>query len=162
MIVVLFPDTGERYLSKVHSDEWMRENFYHEEDHQPLAEVLRAKRDGLPPLVSVSPTDLVGHAIDLMEKNWISQLPILEGGRQVGSVEEVSLIRRLHEDRELTSRPVRDVMEAGFPEISEETDIEEAFRRFEEGAPAVLVTAGSEIRNILTKTDLLHYYRGKE
>lgn len=159
LVVVLIPDGGERYLSKAHSDDWLRQNIFDDQAFEALARVVEAKPEPLPGLVFVSPDDMVGSAIDLMGRNWISQLPVLENGRSVGSVAEVSLMRRLHEDREIVARPVREVMEEAFPEVSDDTDIEEAFQHLQTGRPAVLVTSSGRIRDILTKTDLLHYFR---
>lgn len=161
LLIVLLPDTGERYLSKVHSDEWMRQNLYEGEGVEPLHAVLAAKSTSIPTLISVAPDELVGTAVDRMNKSSLSQLPVIADGRSVGSVMEVSLIRRLHESREVLNLPVREVQEAAFPEVDEYADIEAAFQALQSGHQAVLVTSKDTIKGILTKTDLLHYLRSK-
>jgi len=161
ILVVILPDTGERYLSKVHSEEWIRHNLFEGEGVEPLHDVLAVKNAAIPTLISIGPDDLVATAVDLMSRNSLSQLPVIADGRSLGSVMEVSLIRRLHESRDVLNRPVREVLEPGFPELDENVDVEEAFQHLQAGRQAVLVLSQEKIRGILTKTDILHYMRSR-
>ena len=90
-IVTILPDTGERYLSKLYSDEWMRENQLLDADRTTLASVLSSKLPTDHPVVSVAPGTTVRQALRLMSLHDVSQLPIMESGNCVGSVSDWSL-----------------------------------------------------------------------
>lgn len=96
LIVVLFPDSGSRYLSKVFDDEWMREHGFAPVDrrHVSALEVSRAR--GLPTLITASPGDRVAEVIERMREDSIDQLPVVdEDGELVGIVNEVTLLNRM-------------------------------------------------------------------
>ena len=100
LVVTFLCDTGERYLSKLYNDEWMRENQMLEPDRVSLGQLLARKdgKDGTPPVVSVAPGATVRQALRLMTLHDVSQLPVMDGGRPVGSVQEVTLARVLHDN----------------------------------------------------------------
>ena len=78
-VVVLFMDTGRNYLSKIFSDDWMRQNGFLERfAARRLSDVVRARMGDIPPLVAIGPRDKVGAAIDTMQRYGISQLPVFE------------------------------------------------------------------------------------
>ena len=93
-VVTFLCDTGERYLSKLYNDEWMRENQLLEPDRATLGHLLAQRGDGVPHLVSTAPGALVRQAIGLMRLHDVSQLPVMEGDQCVGSVTEYQLTTR--------------------------------------------------------------------
>jgi len=106
VVVVLIPDTGERYLSKVHSDEWMRDNRLLDSSMITVADVMTGKRNHIPPLVSINYDDTVDRALSLIREFNISQLPVLKEGNVVGSVSEGVLLQKAERPRRLL-RPYR-------------------------------------------------------
>ncbi len=111
MIVVLLPDTGERYLSKLYDDEWMRENQMLDRERVVAATLLASKPTDAPQLVTVAPSATVRQALNLMTSYNISQLPVIDGGENVGSVAEGTLMARTLSESAILTRCVKEVME---------------------------------------------------
>jgi cystathionine beta-synthase len=156
VMVVLFADTGERYLSKVHSEEWLREHGFLEEE-PALVNILASKDPKLPALVTVEAEDPVMRAVELMREYTISQLPVLERGKVVGSIREEALLAKLVKRPELTEAKVRDIMDSPFPLVDARTDLEEVCRFLLRGTPAVLVGSGERLEGIVTRFDVVEY-----
>ncbi|MGH2567097.1 MAG: cystathionine beta-synthase, partial [Bacteroidota bacterium] len=116
VMVVLLPDTGERYLSKMYNDDWMRENRFLVPEKITVRYILEGKK-GLPNVVSVDPIATVRKALDLIREHNISQLPVLDKGTSVGSVEESELMGAVLENPALFDDPVNKLMQAPFPAI---------------------------------------------
>ncbi len=158
-VVTFLCDTGERYLSKLYSDEWMRENQMLEPDRVTLAEVLRGKDGAGPPVVSVAPAAAVRQALRLMSVHDVSQLPVMEGDRCVGSVADWSLSARSLADPRTLDAPVSDVMDPPFPTVEANRSSEGVVKLLSKTSPAVLVTepGGTRVQGIVTRSDLLHF-----
>ncbi len=157
VIVVLLPDTGRNYLSKMYDDEWMREQGFWPTDSEAritIGEALRGK-NALPKLISVGPRDRLRRAVRLMHLYNISQLPVLDGDRSVGSLTESSVMKRLFDGLDLENQEVSAVMGQPLPERSEETDIAEAYRLFLSGASAALVTREGRPIGVITRADII-------
>ena len=159
-VVVLLADTGERYLSKLFNDEWMRENQLLEEERVTASSLLQAKGNGGPELVTVGPAHTVRQALNLMSTYNISQLPVVETGDCVGAVSEGSLMAQAIGEPALLERPVRDVMEAPFPVVDSDLALERFSRLLSRAVPAVLIRAGGELTGIITRYDVLHVVQG--
>ncbi len=157
VLVVLLPDTGARYLSKAHNEAWLTEAGFLEEPSAPLLQILRRKDPGLAGVVSVEPTATVREAVERMRGHGISQMPVLDGGRPVGSVVEGELMQRLLEDPSVSGAPVERVMAVPFPVVDPGTDLERVYRLFLRGSAAVLVGTGDRLEGIVTRTDVLEY-----
>ncbi len=157
VVVVIFPDTGERYLSKFYSDEWMKENRFFDIEKISLKRVIEVKSSQLPPLVFVSPEDSVRTALGKMKEYNISQLPVIAEDKSVGSVEEGAVIGRVIEDNTLIDGPVKKVMQKSFPVINYTASIEDAKNFLSRQYPAVLVEELGKIVGIITKSDLLEF-----
>lgn len=158
VIVVLLPDSGDRYLSKVHSDEWMKENRLLEGFDPTVGEVLQRRASGMPPLVSVDAATIVRDAIGLIRQYDISQLPVLRDGRSVGVVNEARLLRAALEDPGVLSKPAAEVMDAPLPEISAGETAEQARQLMaQRDGGALLVRDGDRINGILTRLDLIDH-----
>jgi cystathionine beta-synthase len=155
VVVVLLPDTGERYLSKLHSDEWMRENQFLEEPII-LRRILGKKKTYISELVSIGPDDLVENAIHLMNKYGVSQLPVLDGQKNLGSILEASLLNSILENKEFLSKKIGEVMEPKFPVVNSKEGVETAVKLLKDN-PAILVEENGRLRSILTKYDIIDY-----
>jgi cystathionine beta-synthase len=157
-IVVLLPDTGRNYISKIFSDEWMRENgFWQDRVARPvkIAQVLGQKKV-LPPLISVQPQDKLKAAIQLFQQHNISQLPVIENNRVVGSLNEASIMKTLHDGVDLNNQEIRAVMGKPLPVLDENTDIAEAYRLLLGGSPAIVVLRGETPFGLISRFDFIN------
>ncbi len=155
-IVCVLCDTGERYLSKLYSDEWMRENRMLRPERVTAAYLLEAKVDS-PPLVSVAPGSTIREALDLIEEHSVSQLPVLENGRPVGSVTESALLSAVMEEPARLASEVREVATESFPVVAGDAELDEITSRLTRRTPAVLVAENGAVRGILTRYDVIHH-----
>ena len=157
LIVAILPDTGERYLSKLYSDEWMRENQLLEADRTSLGHVLRNKPDHKGDIVSVTGGQTVRQALRLMHLHDVSQLPVMDGTNCVGSVSDWSLSARSLEDTKLLDVTLSEVMDAPFPVVDEQQTAESVAKLLSKSNPAVLVRTNGKVTGIVTRSDLLSY-----
>jgi cystathionine beta-synthase len=164
VIVVLFPDTGRGYLSKQFNDTWMRENnmmVQAETDEPTLHDVLTHRRTHtrtMPLVVSVTPSDSIADAVELLRRYGISQTPVIENGKIVGSLTENLLLRHLAGGEPLESMVVRDVQGPPFVELDATVPTHEAYTLFSSGQYAVAVMNGEALEGIVTKSDLLDFW----
>lgn len=156
-IVCMLPDTGERYLSKIYNDEWMRENRLLDPEPYSARDLLQAKEPGAPPLVSVEPGTSVRQALALITAHDISQLPVIEDGDCVGSVSEATLMARVIEDPAVLDRSVETLMDAPFPVVDEHVGIGDVGRLLTRDNPAVLVRRDGKLVGILTRYDMVRH-----
>ncbi|MDE2510602.1 MAG: pyridoxal-phosphate dependent enzyme, partial [Elusimicrobia bacterium] len=157
-MVILLPDTGMRYLSKIYNDEWMRENQYFE-SAVPLkaADVLAAKRGRAKTkgLATVKPTDSLFDAMATMRKHDISQMPVFEKGHPAGTLHEDEVLGMMLKGRQIKKMIVREAMGAALPVVEPQARIEAVLRYITPDRPAVLVRTGKTTYDILTKYDVL-------
>jgi len=155
VVVFIVCDTGEHYLSKFHSDEWMKEKRLLEPQKITAGLMTGTKPSQAPPqLIWVSPSDSVGDALAKMDEVGITQLPVIEEGRAVGSVRENRVLAKVLRNRELLEAKVSEVMEASFPTVDVDVSSEEVSRRLRT-SPAVLVEEYGRIIGIITRHDVL-------
>jgi cystathionine beta-synthase len=164
LVVALGCDTGRNYLSKFFDDKWLVENklTFTEPPTHSVGDLL--KKRGERNLVTVSPNTTIEQAIQLMEATGISQLPVMDGGKPVGSLQEVTLARVLHDGRDPTMVPVGEVMARPLPVLDIHTHLDEAYRLLLAGYTGVLATSEGKVMDIITRIDLIHYWdqtRGK-
>src|ERR1700687_4961353 len=166
LVVVLLPDTGRNYLSKIYNEEWMRENGFLEQfPTHSGGEVVgqRATADKLPDFVGVHARDTVRAAIDAMQQYGISQLPVVETDgpgsdtRMVGSIQERTLLDRVYRDPTLVESAVGTAMDPPCPTIARTADMDDAFDILIAGAPALVVTDHDQPVGMITKLDLLEF-----
>ncbi|HWP82082.1 MAG TPA: cystathionine beta-synthase [Bacteroidota bacterium] len=156
VMVVLLPDTGERYLSKMYNDDWMRENRFLVPEKITVRYALEGKK-GLPQLVSIDPASTIRHALDLINQHNISQMPVIDKGEAVGSVEESDLMGAVLQNPAVFDSPIRSFMKAPFPTIRIDDDIQAAIGVLSKKHPAVLVQEDHKIVGILTRFDVIEY-----
>lgn len=155
VVVFIVCDTGEHYLTKHHSDEWMKEKLMLEPQKITAELILETKSNGAPKeLVFVTPNETVGEALKKMNKNGITQLPVLEGEKSVGSLRENQVLAKLLEDPSLLNAPVTEIMDKSFPIVHPDTSAEEIKSKLRK-SPAVLVETFSRITGIITRADML-------
>ncbi len=155
VMVFIICDTGERYLSKFLSDEWMKEKRLLGEERMTIGLLNELKlHTGKLRLISVAPNAKVGEALDLMNSHGLSQLPVLEEGKSVGSIRENRIMSLLLDNRELLQEPVTSVMDASFPVVVETVEVQRAKQYLKE-SPAILVEEYGRIVGIVTRHDVL-------
>jgi cystathionine beta-synthase len=166
VVVVLIPDSGRGYLSKLYNDAWMADFGFLLTSGQTTAGVLAAKRRDLPPLVHVHPDESVRQVITVLREYDVSQMPVLKAepplaaAEVVGSVEDRDLLERAFEDPSILDRPVGAVMGAPLPTVGVGEPVELAVRRTEDGGAVVVLDAGHPV-GILTRSDLLGFLVGR-
>jgi cystathionine beta-synthase len=158
VVVVLLPDTGERYISKIYNDEWMRENGFLTPERITVRYVLDSKSKHPRGVISIDPATSVRKALDTLKQHDISQIPVMAGGKTVGTVHDNELMMKVMERPALVEAPVRDVMGASFPVVGIDASVEEVLRlmRVKENY-AVLVEDGGKIDGILNRYDVMEY-----
>jgi cystathionine beta-synthase len=160
LVVVLCADTGRNYMSKAFDDRWMAENKLQWVLDVPHSVGDLLQKRGERPLVTVSPTDPASNAIGIFEKSSISQLPVLENGKPVGSVLEVTIARLLHDQRDPSRVPIGEIMAKPLPTLDIKTHLDEAYRLLLAGHTGVLATSDGHAVGIVTRIDLIQYWQG--
>jgi len=164
VVVVLLPDTGRGYLSKQFNDTWMRENnllAQAESDQPTMRDVLTYRRNNarsMPLVVSVTPSDSIADAVELLRRYGISQTPVMENGHMVGSLTEDLLLRRLASGEPLAASSVGQVQGPPFPQLDADAPSREAYTLFGSGQSAVAVISNGTLEGIVTKSDLLEFW----
>jgi cystathionine beta-synthase len=164
VMVVILADTGRNNLSKIYSEEWMRQNGYLERfPSQRVQDVVAMRGREIPRLITVSSGEKIGRAIDMLQEYGISQMPVVEedgAGRPrqlVGSIQERTLLDRVYRDPGLIDTTVGAAMDGPFPTIGAGAHIDEAFNTLLGGATAVVVVDGEAPVGIVTRLDLLEF-----
>ncbi len=160
LIVTILCDTGERYLSKLFNDEWMQENQMLEAPHISVEQLLQRRPSGAPSLVSVAPAAAVRQALNLMSTWGVSQIPVVENGESVGGLIEGTLMTRALSQPALLDRPVREVMEAPFPEVDAATPSDRVGAILTRESPAALVRKDGKLIGIVSRYDVLQQLIG--
>jgi cystathionine beta-synthase len=162
LMVVIFPDTGRNYLSKVYSDSWMLQyGFLDRPEVIRVEEVLAARPEGLPSLITVGAREKARQAIDRLQEFGISQAPVTREESNdvssfVGSIREATLLDRIFRDPDSLQADVAEVMAPPLPMVEFDAPLEVAFAELQ-GAPAVIVAKQGEALGILTRADLLEF-----
>ena len=153
VVVVLFHDSGSRYVGKMFNDDWMRERGFLEENVTKAEDVIKDHIDKQ--LIVVRTEELVSHAIERMRKYKISQIPVVDINGFVGSVDETDLFRSYVADKNVAEKPIKEVMGKPFPIVKLGTPIEEVSKLFTKENDAVLVDLGNGSHHIITKYDII-------
>jgi cystathionine beta-synthase len=160
MVVTILCDTGERYLSKVYDDDWMRENQLLAVEKVTAATLLQRHGAEIPPLVSVGPGASVRQALNLMSTYGISEVPVIEHGDCVGSLSENPVMAKALENGRLLEGPVADIMAPPYPVIDEALPLERLTAMLSREMPAALVRANGTLAGIVTRYDVLRHLAG--
>jgi cystathionine beta-synthase len=153
VVVVLFHDSGSRYVGKMFNDDWMRERGFLDEKITKAEDIIREHLAR--PLVVVRTEELVSHAIERMRKHNISQIPVIDIAGFVGSVDESDLFRSYVNDKNSVEKPIREIMGKPYPIVKLGTTIEEVSRLFTKENEAVIVDLENGNHHIITKSDII-------
>jgi len=153
VVVVLFHDSGSRYVGKMFNDDWMRERGFLDEEITKAIDVIKEHVDK--PLITVRTEELVSHAIDRMRKYKISQIPVIDINGFVGSVDETDLFQSFVNDKNVADKPIKDVMGKPYPIVNANAPIEEVSKLFSKENQAVLVALENGKHHIITKYDII-------
>jgi len=157
VIVFIVCDTGERYLSKMHSEEWLREKRLLNREMKTLRDLSNAKKNGpVKKLIFLQAKDKVRDAIEVLNANGFSQIPVIENGQSVGSIREAKVMASLVDNHALLDATVEEVMGSSFPSLDEKTDLQIVKKQLAE-SPAVLVLEFGRIIDIVTRYDIIEY-----
>ncbi|MCB0077283.1 MAG: cystathionine beta-synthase [Anaerolineales bacterium] len=163
VVVVLLPDSGSRYLSKVFNDDWMRENRFL--DYTPLGEgrvgdlLMRNPRDA-ESLILAHPHETKIEIIQRMKDHNVSQLPVVgDGERYIGVVTERDLLNHLLSANHDHARAetIEDVINNEIPLVGRGSALDTLAEAFAESSVVVVVDAASQVEGIVTKIDLIDY-----
>jgi cystathionine beta-synthase len=166
IVVVLNPDSGRGYLSRVFDDGWMANYGFLIECNECIAAVLDARSESQPTLIYVNPAETVRIAIERMRANGISQLPVCKNtppfaaAEVAGSVDELELMEAIAHDSAMLDVPVEAVMGPRLPTIGIGQKLELALQMLHT-APALLVLAGGRPLSVLTRTDILSFFEAR-
>jgi cystathionine beta-synthase len=161
-IVVILPDTGRNYLSKLYSDSWLLQyGLLDRPEVVRVEEVLSAKGGEVPPVVTVNGKDKVRQAIDVLQEFGISQAPVvrepsMDVAQFVGAIQERALLDRIFRDPDSLHADVVEVMGPPIPMVESDEPIEVAFGELQR-EPAVLVSRAGQALGVLTRSDLLEF-----
>ena len=159
-VLTILADTGERYLTKVYNEEWLRENQLVDDERPTVGRLIAAKKSDAPPVIHVAPEASVRQALNLMSTYNVSQLPVLEDSDGVGAVSEQALMARALGEPKILDSPVREVMDAPFPVVDSESPIAQMATLLSRTTPAALVRRDGTVVGIVTRYDLLHQLAG--
>jgi cystathionine beta-synthase len=157
LVVCFLPDTGERYLSKIYNEEWLRENQLLEPERMTAGDMLSRKDGGAPALVLVRPGATTREALQLITQHDISQIPVCDNGECVGSLSESSVMSHVIEDPSILDRPVDELMDAALPIVDEGASMSGIGRLLTRQTPAVLVRREGEFVGIITRYDVVRH-----
>jgi cystathionine beta-synthase len=158
LIVALCPDTGRNYLSKFFDDAWLAEQKLEWSPQPPhtVGDLIQTR--GPRALVTVGPEETVARAVEILRSAGISQLPVLRAGQAVGSIQEVTLARALHDGADPESVTLGEIMARPLPQLDVGIHLDEAYRLLLAGNTGVLAVSNGVVVDIITRIDLVHYW----
>jgi cystathionine beta-synthase len=157
VIVFIVCDTGERYLSKVHNEDWLKLNRMLDTEIRTLRDISDAKKaTGIEEIASVKGDDKVKDVLELITKTGYSQIPVLSGKKPIGSIKESKLLAKLVDNPQLYNSLLKDLMEDSFPILDAKTDLKEV-KDILKTQQAVLVSDFGLVTDIITRYDLINF-----
>jgi cystathionine beta-synthase len=164
LVVVLLPDGGRGYLSKIFNDDWMADyGFLASGDRtQTVKEVLTRKSGGVPEFVHVHPYETVREAIDILREYAVSQMPVVRAEPPVmaaevaGSVVERDLLDALFTGRARLADPLERHMSAPLPMIGAGEPVDAAIAALQSADAAIVLDDGKPV-GVVTRQDLLGF-----
>jgi len=162
LVVVLLPDTGERYLSKVHNDAWMRDNHLLDPAVTRVSDVVGAKTGRVPALLRLQVGEPVRRALALVEQHEVTQLPVFSGDEVVGTIYDSEILKGVLGDAATLDRPVESLMSESLPVVRSDKPVDDVTRLLAARNPAVLVREEGRVVGILTRFDMLQFIAGSE
>jgi len=165
-VLMLVPDSGRSYLSKIYDDNWMLEHGFVER-HAPspsVEEVLRAKHGGdVPALITIAAHQKVGEGIDVMQQYGISQVPVVRDGScesladVIGSLQDRALLERVFTNPDVLHADVASAMQPPLAAVESAMTVDDVFSTLSGGTNAVVVARDGKPVGVLTRSDLLEF-----
>ncbi|MCA9658478.1 MAG: cystathionine beta-synthase [Myxococcales bacterium] len=154
-ILVLLPDSAQKYLSKIFNDDWMRSNGFLDDDTTgTVAHLLKRQPTRV---ISIDDATSVRQAVSILKEHGISQLPVLDSAqRHCGIVSEIDLLNYLVQNEGGLDMPVRELVSSDYATVSPHTRLQLLKNIFND-AKVVLVTENDRLLAVLTKIDLIDY-----
>jgi len=165
VVVVLLPDSGRGYLSKIYNEEWMADHGFLRAGGDTAGDVMARKTKDVPPLVHVHPDETVRAAIGVLREFGVSQMPVVKAepplalAEVVGSVSDRSLLERAYHDPSVVERPLAEIMDPPLATIGVGEPVAEAAARLQASTAVVVLDNGHPV-GILTRSDLLDFLAG--
>jgi cystathionine beta-synthase len=160
-IVVLLPDSAQKYLSKIFDDEWMRSNgFLEEEDPLGTVRDMLAHKRSQRGIITAKRGDTLRSVIGLLKEHSISQIPVMDRGRLSGLVSEIDLLNYLLKNPGSMDVPVDELVEADYATVTPQTKIK-LLRNIFNDAKLVCVLERDDLMGVITKIDLIEYLASK-
>ncbi len=153
VVVILFHDHGSRYVGKVYNDDWMRDRGFLNDRNKSALDLVNKHVDK--PLVTIGADELVSSAIDKLKRFDISQIPVVEGDKFVGSLDERKIFDHLFENGSIEQKKVREIMSDPFPVVESDEDLKNVIRKIDRNVSAVLVKIDAQKHHIITRHDLI-------
>lgn len=154
VVVVLFHDSGSRYVGKMFNDDWMRERGFLEEEIKTAQDLIKNHIDK--PLVVVRTEELVSHAIERMRKFGISQIPVVDITGFVGALDEADLLHSFVQHKDAANLSIKEVMGKPYPVVHTNTSVEDVAQLISKDNQAVLVALENGKHQIITKYDIIN------
>lgn len=162
-LVVLLPDSGSRYLSKIFNDDWMRENGFLESAWVENRAIDIHNTKAITELFMVKPTDRMGDVVKLLKQNNISQAPVTDDdGKMLGIVKEIDLLNHIlmGDHAHSPDETIEEVIDTNVQVVLPSTPLESLMGIFGTTDVAVIATNGT-VEGILTKIDILDFLSSK-
>ncbi len=156
VVVFIVCDTGERYLSKMHNIEWLKQNRMLDPEVRTLRDLSDLKKQkGFEEIISLKETDKVKDALELITKTGFSNIPVMVGRKPIGAIRENKLLAKLVDNPLLYNYEVKEVMEEPLPVLDAKTEINEV-KKYLKDNPAILVDDFGLVTDIITRYDLIN------
>ena len=162
LVVVLLPDTGERYLSKVHNDEWMRDNHLLDPSSFNAGHIAGGKASRVRTLFKVESGEPLKRALALIQQHDVSQLPVFRGKEVVGTLDDADVLKTALADPGALERPLDSIMGPALPVVGADESAAVVTKLLATRASAVLVQRDGNVTGILTRFDMLQFIAGGE
>ena len=160
LLVVLLPDTGDRYLTKVHNDAWMMDNHLLDPARTRVAEVMTGKGRAIPALLSVQVEEPLRRALALIESHDVTQIPVFRGREVAGTLVDNDVLKTALQNPSALDRPAGEFMTEPLPTVPSSEPVEAVTRLLTTRTPAVLVSENGAVVGILTRFDMLQFIAG--
>ena len=151
VVVLIFHDHGSRYVAKVYNDEWMLERGFLE--MKTFKDLINGR--GTQKLITLSASQTVAEAIELMKKYDIENIPVISNGDSIGAISESGLFNKILNDADVKLQPVQAVMEKAYPEVAFDTPVERLSKFINKENGAVLSKDETGCFHIITKYDII-------
>lgn len=153
LVVVIFHDHGSRYVGKIFNDDWMSDRGFLTKEKSRAVDLIQAHKDKK--LITVSPEEKISAAIVKMNQFDISQMPVVEDGKFIGSLDDKMVFQSLQQDHENRNHSVAEIMGQPYPRVNGNSTVDEISELIDRNNQAVIVDNGDGSSHIITMHDLI-------